>query len=390
MATITSPQPLAPNNQPTVIPANPKANYLAYKDEIDVAIAQVLESGYYLVGEQTAAFEEEFAAYIGVKHGIAVGSGTEALHLALRAANVGPGNEVITVSHTAVATVAAIELAGATPVFVDIDPSTFTMDVSQLETVLSPRTKAIIPVHIYGHPVGMVAVLEFAQTHGLTVLEDCAQSHGAKLGGQMTGSWGDLAAFSFYPTKNLSALGDAGMVVTDDDALAHKLRLLRQYGWEERYVSAIPGMNSRIDEMQAAILRVKLRHLDADNFRRGEIACKYAGGLAHLPIELPQMSADVQHVFHQYVIRAEQRDSLQQQLRERGIICLIHYPVPVHQQPAYQGRIPLAISLPHTEAAAQQILSLPLYPELPEEHINHITTTFEVLLAKQTTVVVEN
>lgn len=372
---------------PIVLPANPKANYLAYKDEIDSAMSQVLESGYYLAGEQTSAFEAEFAAYIGVEHGVAVGSGTEALHLALRAADVGSGDEVITVSHTAVATVAAIELAGATPVFVDIDPASFTMEVSQLEAVITPHSKAIIPVHLYGHSVDMAPLMSIARAHGLLVIEDCAQSHGAKVDGRSTGSWGDLAAFSFYPTKNLSALGDAGMVITNNDGLAHKLQLLRQYGWEERYISAIPGMNSRIDEMQAAILRVKLRHLNEDNFRRGEIACRYTGALSELAaesvIEVPQVATNAQHSFHQYVIRTELRDSLQGYLRGQGIIALIHYPAPVHLQPAYQNRIPLRIPLPQTESIIPRILSLPLYPELEDRSISLVADEMHTFFQSQ-------
>ncbi|MEM7125247.1 MAG: DegT/DnrJ/EryC1/StrS family aminotransferase [Chloroflexota bacterium] len=358
--------------QPPIIPANPKANYLAYKDEIEEAIQQVLASGYYLLAEQTQSFEREFAQYIGVDHAIGVGSGTEALHLALRATNIGQGDEVITVSHTAVATVAAIELAGAEPRFVDIDPVSYTMDPNQLSQAMTSRTKAIVPVHLYGHPAKLDQIRAFADTHNLIVIEDCAQAHGATYQGRICGSWGDLAAFSFYPTKNLSALGDGGMVVTNNEQLAQRVRLLQQYGWEERYISSVPGLNSRLDEMQAAILRVKLRHLDDDNMRRAEIACRYSGGLTGASVELPSASSDVRHAFHQYVVRSQGRDQLQKTLREEGIITLIHYPVPVHLQPAYRNRIPLLLPLPNTEEAVKQILSLPLYPELPDDHVETV------------------
>ncbi len=318
-----------------------------------------------------------------------MGSGTDALHLALRACGIGPGDRVFTVSHTAVATVAAIELAGATPVLVDIDPATFTMDPNRLEEAVGAdegrRTKdeghvnrpsslvsvvrrrsAIIPVHLYGHPADMAAILEIARRYDLWVIEDCAQSHGATIDGQKTGTFGDIAAFSFYPTKNLGALGDGGAVVTSDPALAEQTRLLREYGWRERYVSAIPGLNSRLDELQAAILRVKLRYLDAENARRRALAAEYDRLLADSSVRTPITRPDVSHVFHQYVIRSGRRDALQAYLRSQGIGTLIHYPAPVHAQPAYAGRISIGEGLPHTEAAAREILSLPMFPELSE------------------------
>ena len=295
---------------PTIPQTDPRANYLAHKDEIDAAIAAVLAGGRYILGEQVAAFEREFAAYLGAgstegaTHAIGVGSGTDALHLALRACGIGPGDRVFTVSHTAVATVAAIELAGATPVLVDIDPATFTMDPNRLEEAVRrdeggnssnvkrhssivTRHSAIIPVHLYGHPADMAAILEIARRYDLWVIEDCAQAHGATIDGQKTGTFGDIAAFSFYPTKNLGALGDGGAVVTSDPALAEQTRLLREYGWRERYVSAIPGLNSRLDELQAAILRVKLRYLDAENARRRALAAEYDRLLADSSVRTP-------------------------------------------------------------------------------------------------------
>jgi len=377
---------------PQTIPqTDPRANYLAHKGEIDAAIAAVLTGGRYILGDQVAAFEREFAAYLGAGHAIGVGSGTDALHLALRACGIGPGDRVFTVSHTAVATVAAIELTGATPVLVDIDPATFTMDPNRLEEAVRTydegrshlpvlgssssvvrRHSAIIPVHLYGHPADMLAILEIARRYELWVIEDCAQSHGATINGQRTSTFGDIAAFSFYPTKNLGALGDGGAVVTSDPALAEQTRLLREYGWRERYVSAIPGLNSRLDELQAAILRVKLRYLDAENARRRELAAEYDRLLADSSVRTPSTRPGVSHVFHQYVIRSGRRDELQAHLRNQGIGTLIHYPVPVHAQPAYAGRISIGEGLPHTEAAAREILSLPMFPELSDEQARQV------------------
>jgi len=255
-----------------ILCANPGAQYQAHKAEIDAAVARVLAGGWYILGEETRAFEAEFAAYIGVREAVGVGSGTDALQIALAACEIGAGDEVITVSHTAVATISAIEMAGATPVLVDIEPDFFTIDPAQIEAAITPRTKAIIPVHIYGQPANLDAVLEIASRHKLRVIEDCAQAHGAAFRGTRVGAHGDIACFSFYPTKNLGAIGDGGMVVTNDVALAERARLLREYGWAERYVSHISGRNSRLDELQAAILRVKLRRLDDDNQMRAQIA----------------------------------------------------------------------------------------------------------------------
>lgn len=297
----------------------------------------------------------------------------------MRACDIGPGDAVLTVSHTAVATAAAVELTGATPVWVDIDPVTFTMAPERLaETIAEyqsaaaganrPSLKAIIPVHLYGHPVDLPAILEIARQHGLRVIEDCAQAHGATLNGKTVGTWGDLAAFSFYPTKNLGALGDGGAVVTHDPALADKLRLLREYGWRERYVSRLQGMNSRLDEIQSAILRVKLRHLAADNARRREIARQYDQSLAGTTLRLPRISANAESVFHQYVIRTTRRDELKTHLQANGVGTLIHYPVPIHQQPAYAGRcFQSHHGLPETERAAGEILSLPIHPQLTDD-----------------------
>lgn len=354
---------------PSVPQSSPKAGYLAYQAEIEEAVARTLASGWYILGQEVAGFEEEFAAYIGVNHAVGVASGTDGLRLALRACGIGPGDLVFTVSHTAVATVAAIDMCGATPVFVDIDPATFTMDPVRLEAALAhppPGTpKAVLPVHLYGHPADLTAISGLCRQHGLRLIEDASQSHGAAWVGRKTGAWGDLAVFSCYPTKNLGALGDAGVVATNDPALNAHLRLLREYGWRERYVSAIPGENSRLDELQAAILRVKLRHLDTDNARRRAAAARYDSLLAGTSVILPRTLPEATAVFHQYVIRSPRRDGLREFLREQGIGTLIHYPVPVHRQPAY-ARFAGGAALPVTEAAAREVLSLPLYPEIPD------------------------
>ena len=353
-------------------PSNPKANYLAHKEEINAAIARVLDSGWYILGQEVTAFENEFATYIGIRFAIGVGSGTDALQLALLACGIGAGDEVITVSHTAVATVTAIELCGATPVLVDIDLNTYTIDPNQIESAITERTKAIIPVHLYGHPVDMGSIMHVAHRYELCVIEDCAQSHGAVYKGRMTGAWGHIAAFSFYPTKNLGAIGDGGMVVTNDPELAEQVRLLREYGWRQRYISDFTGLNSRLDELQAAILRVKLRYLAEENQKRQTLANIYDKMLSATNLTLPTCIPGASHVYHQYVVRSEHRDSLRQFLRERGIGTLIHYPVPIHRQPAYQGRLRCAGSMVNTERVVEEILSLPMFPELTFEQVRQV------------------
>lgn len=353
---------------------NPKASYLTHKAEIDNAIDEVLESGWYILGKQVSQFEAEFASFVGIKHAIGVANGTDAIQLALRGLGIGAGDGVITVSHTAVATVAAIELAGATPILVDIDPNTFLIDLNQVEQLLQtyqPRPKAIVPVHLYGQMVDMPALLDLARHYGVKVIEDCAQAHGATWQGQQAGSLGDVAAFSLYPTKNLGALGDGGIVVTHDDGVAQKVQQLRQYGWEKRE-SQIPGLNSRLDEMQAATLRVKLRHLAAENERRQEIARQYNLGLGNSALNTPVVSAHAVHVYHQYVIRSAKRASIQQALQEQGIGTLIHYAQPVHQQPAYRNRLPALFALHYTEQIVQQILSLPMFPQLSDVDVQTV------------------
>ena len=348
--------------------ADPRASYQAHRAEIDEAIAAVLESGRYILGDAVRAFEMEFARYIGAQHAIGVGSGTEALHVALRACGVGAGDEVITVSHTAVATVAAIELCSAVPVLVDIEPDHYTIDVAAVERAITPRTRAVVAVHLYGQPADLGPLVEMARDRGVRLVEDCAQAHGACYGGRRVGSFGDVAAFSFYPTKNLGAFGDGGLVTTDDDEIADRARGLRQYGWRERYVSAAPGWNSRLDELQAAILRVKLRYLDEDNARRASLAQLYDELLADTSVTRPRVREGSRHVYHLYVVRSPQRDALIGHLAEAGVQALIHYPVAVHDQPAYRGRIRHG-ALGVTESIAREVLSLPMFPELPEDGV---------------------
>lgn len=366
---------------------DPHANYLAHRTEIDAAIAEALDSGRYILGPQVTGFEREFAAFLGVGHVIGVASGTDALHLALRACQIGEGAPVFTVSHTAVATVAAIEHAGAAPCLVDISADTYTLDPNRLEDAVRAvsqsrgvsacnqglaRRGAIIAVHLYGHPADMDALTEIARRYDLWLIEDCAQSHGATVGERMTGVLGDVAAFSFYPTKNLAALGDGGAIATDDSELAQRARLLREYGWRERYISAFPGYNSRLDELQAAVLRVKLRYLWAENERRRALAARYTTGLFGSGLILPVERPGVTHVYHQYVVRHWRRDLLRERLAAQRIGTLVHYPLPVHLQPAYQGRVWVGPGLPVTERVAREVMSLPMFPELQDEQADRV------------------
>jgi dTDP-4-amino-4,6-dideoxygalactose transaminase len=365
---------------------DPGAAYRALKPEIDAAVARVLASGWYILGQEVAAFEAEFAALLGLGHAVGVANGTDALVLALKALGIGPGDRVATVAHTAVATVAAIELAGAEPVLVDIETAGLTLDPAELDRCFAQVAgiKAVIPVHLYGQAAEIGPILEIARRHGAKVIEDCAQAQGATLDGRPLGGFGDIACFSFYPTKNLGAFGDGGAVATGDADLAQRLRALREYGWQERYVSAITGMNSRLDELQAAILRVRLPHLGAENARRGEIAAAYDRGLAGLPLDLPYRRPGGRHVWHQYVIRSHDRDALQQALKARGIGTNIHYPVPVHLQPAYAGRLKTGPSgLAVSERAAREVLSLPIYPQLGDDAVNAVIAAVRAMLAAE-------
>jgi dTDP-4-amino-4,6-dideoxygalactose transaminase len=358
---------------------DPRASYIAQQPAIDRAISGVLEGGRYILGREVGSFERAFADFVGVSHAVGCASGTDAIELALRACNIGAGDLVFTVSHTAVATVAAVERVGAMAVLLDVEPGTYTMSPHELSRALQKpyagRPAAVLPVHLYGQPAELSTLCDLARANGLYLIEDCAQSHGAVYRGRPTGSFGDIGCFSFYPTKNLGAFGDGGMAVTKDPALAAALREIREYGWRERYVSAYVGINSRLDSIQAAILGVKLGSLVADNARRRTIAHRYDLGLSKLPLMLPKRRAEATHVFHQYVIGLTERDRLRNWLHAAGIGTGIHYPVPVHLQPAYRGRLAAGPSgLGVTERAARQILSLPMYPQLSEEMIDCIIT----------------
>ena len=359
-----------------IICANPSAQFYSYQAEIEEAVLRVLRSNRYILGPEVEALESEFAAYIGTTHAIGVANGTDALELALRAVNLKPGDEVITVSHTAVATVAAIEAAGAVPVLVDVDPDFYTLNPSQLAEVLSPRTRVVIAVHIYGQAADLDAISEFCQEHNLVLVEDSSQAHGAKWKGKRLGSIGHIGCFSCYPTKNLGAIGDAGLITTSDDKFAHKIRILREYGWQERYISDIQGRNSRLDELQAAILRIKLRHLDADNKKRSDLAERYTSLLGD-DVCTPAIRQGAEHVFHLYVVKSALRQQLMTHMKSHDIHAAVHYPVPVHLQPAYVGRVRIAGSMEVTERLAQSVLSLPLYPELSFDLVSRVAETIK-------------
>ena len=356
--------------------ADPRASYLALRQDIDRAIAGVLEGGRYILGDEVAGFEREFAATIGQAHGIGVASGTDALVLGLKALDLPPGSYVATVSHTAVATVAAIELAGLKPLLLDIERDFMTLDPDALIRCLEKppgKMSAVVPVHLYGQAADLDAILYLARNHGLKLVEDCAQSHGATLGGKRLGQFGDLSCFSFYPTKNLGCFGDGGAVLTGNAGLAARLRGLREYGWRERYVSDSAGMNSRLDELQAAVLRVKLRHLDSANARRAAIADAYDRGLMDTGLILPARRKGATHVFHQYVVRSPKRDALHKDIGKQGIGTGIHYPAPVHLQGAYRGRVALdPAGLSQSERASREVLSLPMFPELDDESVARV------------------
>lgn len=352
------------------------SQFKSIEAEIRAAIDDVLAGGRFIFGKQCEAFESEFAAYVGARHAAGVNSGTDAIHLALTAVGVGPGDEAITAANTCVPTVAGICAAGARPVLADIDPATCTIDPAKVEAAFTPRTKAVVPVHLYGHPCDMPAICAIAAARGIAVVEDCAQAHGAAVieDGQARrcGTFGAAAAFSFYPSKNLGAYGDGGAVVTNDAEIDARVRMLRNYGEERRYYHSAEGFNSRLDELQAAILRVKLRHLDEWNEARRQRAGLYAGRLKHLPIRLPFEAHWARHIYHLYVIRSRRRDALQAHLGARGIGALLHYPVPVHLQKAYAHLAYAAGDFPESERACAEVLSLPMYAEMPIEHVDAV------------------
>jgi dTDP-4-amino-4,6-dideoxygalactose transaminase len=344
-----------------------KAQLATIRPQVDAALAGVLDSCHFVLGEEVSAFEEEFAAFCGTRECVGVDSGLSALELVLRAAGIGPGDEVITVAHTFIATVAAVSYTGATPVLVEADAETYLMDPASVEAAITPRTRAIIPVHLYGQTVDMDPLMQLAERHHLFVLEDACQAHGARYKGRRAGSLGHAAAFSFYPGKNLGAAGDGGAVTTDDAALAERVRMLRNYGQKVKYYHDMIAFNRRLDSMQAAILRVKLRHLDEWNAGRRRVAAAYAERLAGLPVRLPVVGAHNEPVWHLYVIRAADRDTLQQRLEAAGIGTGLHYPVPIHRQKAYPELG--ALRFPISEGIAAQCLSLPMFAEMSEAQI---------------------
>ncbi len=350
-----------------------KAQYYSIKDEIDPAILRVLESTQFVLGDEVRAFEEEFAAYSDASHGIAVNSGTSALHLALLAAGVGPGDEVITIPFTFVATVAAIHYTGARPVFIDIDPHSYTMDVNQLESAITERTKALIPVHLYGQAADMDPIMEIAKRHNLIVIEDAAQAHGAKYWDRTVGSIGDFGCFSFYPGKNLGAYGEGGIVVTNNSDHARTIRMLRDWGQERKYYHELVGYNYRMDGFQGAVLRIKLRHLEAWTEARRAHAELYDQLLADSMVQTPAVMSGRRHVYHIYAVRTTQREVLQQSLHDQQIYTGIHYPIPVHLLDAYSSLGYKAGDFPCSEQVANEVLSLPMFAELTDEQIEIVS-----------------
>ena len=359
-----------------------RAQYATIAAEIQSAISGVLERTDFILGEEVHLFEEDFAKYIGAKHAIGVGTGLAALELSLRAFGIGSGDEVITAANTYIATALAIFAVGARPVLVDAHPATYNLNSEALEAAITPRTKAIMPVHLYGQPADLDRVMAIAERHHLVVIEDAAQAHGARFGGRRVGTFGHAAGFSFYPAKNLGAYGDGGMIVTNDAALAEKLRRLRNYGERVKYEHAVVGTNSRLDTLQAAILRVKLRHLDAWNRARQSHAAAYKELLRGLPVVLLKTLEKAEHVYHLFVVQLDNRDQVQAQLREKGVATGIHYPIPIHLQEACKDLGYRQGEFPVTESAAKRILSLPMFAELTREQMEHVAAALEESLTK--------
>ena len=351
-----------------------KKQYENIKDEIREPMEKVMASGGFIIGEDVGLFEQEFADYCGVKHGIGVNSGTDALFLTCLACGIGKGDEVIVMPYTYIATALAISMTGAKPVFVDIEEKTYNIDVSKIEKAITNKTKAILPVHLYGHPADMDPIMEIARSHKLKVIEDCAQAHGALYKNRRVGSFGDAACFSFYPTKNLGAFGDGGMVITNSEEIKERLLLLRDYGRRGRYEHILKGYNSRLDTLQAAILRVKLKHLDEWNERRRKNTRLYTRLFEEKKLDViyPYEADYAKHVYHLYPVRVKDRKTVMEKLAEKGIRTLIHYPIPVHLQEAYKDLGHKKGDFPVSEKCCEGILSLPMYPELPEEEIRYV------------------
>ncbi|MGM0475930.1 MAG: DegT/DnrJ/EryC1/StrS family aminotransferase [Pseudomonadota bacterium] len=348
-----------------------RGQYESLREEIEPAILEALGATQYILGPNVQAFEQEAAEWLGVRHAITCASGTDALHLALDAADIGPGDEVITSPFTFIATAEAIRYVGATPVFVDIEPAGFNIDPAAVEAAITPNTRAILPVHLFGQPADMGALMPIAEKHGLKVVEDCAQSFGADIDGTMTGRFGIAGAFSFFPSKNLGCYGDGGMITTDDDAVADRIRMLRNHGSSERYYHDVVGYNSRLDELQAVILRIKLKRMRGYNEGRRRAAHLYSELLADVPGVTPPPETGGTHVYHQYTLRVEKREAIQQALQEAGAASAVYYPVPLHQQKAFAEEC-RGVRLPVTEQAAAEVLSLPMFPELSKEQIHSI------------------
>ncbi len=359
-----------------------QAQHAPLRSELDHAIAKVIDAGAFAGGPFVESFENDFAAFCGSKHAIGVGNGTDALWLALLACGIGQGDEVITVPSTFIATAEAISFCGATPVFVDIDERTYTMDATALESALTPRTKAVIPVHLFGQTADLDPIVEFARRHGLRVIEDAAQAHGAEYRGRKAGSVGDAGCFSFYPGKNLGAFGEAGAVVTNDAELARKIRILRDHGQVQKYQHTMVGWNCRMDGIQAAVLQVKLRHLARGNQKRRSHAALYARAFAGIEgVDGPSEADYARHVYHIYAIRVQERDRVIGALHDQGIGCGIHYPVPIHLQPAYQHLAYQKNAFPVSERTSAEFISLPMYPELSEHQIERVVEAVEKSLA---------
>jgi len=352
-----------------------KKQYQPLKDEILEGFSHVLDSMYLFLGENVQAFENEFSEFCDVKHGIGVSDGTSALHIILRALEIGNGDEVITPDNTFIATAEAIAMTGATPVLVDIDPQTYLMDINQVEAKITPQTKAILPVHLYGQLLNMEALRNLADAHGIKVIEDACQAHGASFDGKQAASYGDAAAYSFYFSKNLGAYGEAGFITTNDDEIARRVRMIRDHGSESKYCHDLIGMNSRLDELQAVVLRAKLKHLADWNKARRNHADLYTELLDPMLVTPPVKMEGARHIYHLYVIRAPERDDLQKYLKEKGIFTGIHYPIPIHQQKAFSYLGYQAGDFPETEKAVSEILSLPMYAELSDEDIERIVNT---------------
>jgi dTDP-4-amino-4,6-dideoxygalactose transaminase len=348
-----------------------QVQYQQLKDEIDRAIAGVLDTSYFILGPQGQALESEIAAYLGVKHAIGVASGTDALHLALRAAGLGPGDEVITSPFTFIATAEAIAYVGATPVFVDIDQRTFNLDPELTAKAVTGSTRAIMPVHLFGQPADLAPLRQLCEARSLLLIEDCAQSFGATYAGRQTGSWGALGCFSFFPSKNLGCYGDGGMVVTNDDQLAEQVRMLRNHGSKVRYHHAIIGYNSRLDELQAAILRVKLQYIERFNRQRRTNAHYYSARLAAAGVAPPFEDGKGVHVYHQYTVLTDRRDAIQQALAQAGCASAVYYPIPLHRQDVFAAAY-AGLSLPVSEEISARVLSLPIYPELTEVQMDQV------------------